>query len=162
MCLSNTVCAHCSIKLTWFGAEGFPRRPSQGLLWYCCYGSPCKYKNILLVRQFINMFLILCVWVWVCVFGGARVKSYVLMLHLPLHSWKTFLDKWDVNTHTYAVSVSHMRAAEHLLKPRENMVCLCVRACASVCTCRRAGAWVWSQHLLRAREIVSECHIKIT
>ncbi len=149
-----------SIKLTWFGAEGFPRRPSRGWLWYCCYGSPCKYKNILLVRQSIKMFLILCVCVWRSdrAWLWARGKSYVLMLHLPLRSWKTFLDKWDVNTHTYAVSVTHMHAAEHLLKPRENTVCVCVRARL----CVRAGAWVCSQHLLRAREIVSECHIKIT
>lgn len=38
------ICLRKSIKLTWFGAEGFPRRPSQGWLWYCCYGSPCRYR----------------------------------------------------------------------------------------------------------------------
>lgn len=54
------MCSHCSVTLTWFGAEGFPQRPSQGLLWYCCYGSPCKYENTRLVRQLVNMFLILC------------------------------------------------------------------------------------------------------
>ena len=130
--------AALSVKLTWFGAEGFQRRPSRGWLWYCCYGSPCKYKNILLVRQSINMFLILCVYVCVRVWRKDRVclwargKSYVLMLHLPLHSWKTFLDKWDVNMHTYAVSVSHMHAAEHLLKLGGKMVCACVRICVYV------------------------------
>lgn len=43
---------------------------------------------------------------------------------------------------------------------RKQGLFLCV--CMSVCMCRQAGAWVCSQHLLRAREIVSECHIKIT
>lgn len=29
--------------------------------------------------------------------------------------------------HTYTVSVTHMHAAKHLLKPGGNMVCACVR-----------------------------------
>lgn len=166
-----------ALKLTWFGAEGFPQRPSQGWLWYCCYGSPCKYKKkktmlvnlCKYVSDYFNnhyYYLFWCLCVYVCVWRRDRVclrlrsKSYVLILHLPLHSWKAFLDTWDVNTHTYAVSVTHRRAAEHLLKRRENMACVC--ACAPVCTCRQAAAWVCSQHLLGVREIVSECHIKIT
>ena len=60
----------------------------------------------------------------------------------------------------YAMSVTHMHTAEHLLKLKENIECVCV--CVCVRACRRVGAGVCRQHLLWAREIVSECHIKNT
>ena len=54
-----------------------------------------------------------------------------------------------------------MHTTEHLLKLREIMACVYVhmRVCVGS---GETGAWLCSQHLLRAREIVSECHIKIT
>lgn len=51
-----------------------------------------------------------------------------------------------------------MHAPKHLLKLGGSSLC----ACLSVCMCRAVDAWVYGQHLLEAREIVSECHIKIT
>lgn len=40
---------------------------------------------------------------------------------------------------TYAVSVTHMHAAKHLLKLRKNTACVCAHA-TSVCVC--AGKWL--------------------
>lgn len=67
----HIVKSRISIKLTWFGAEGFPRRPSQGWLWYCCYGSPCKYKTYGLSIFFL--ILCVCVCMRVCLEGRQSV-----------------------------------------------------------------------------------------
>lgn len=51
----------------------------------------------------------------VCEWGASHMSRCTCRCTAEEH----LVDTWDVNTLTYAVSVTHMHAAKHLLKPRK-------------------------------------------
>lgn len=132
--------------LTWFGAEGFPQRLSRGCLWFCCCGSRCVCKGEYKGGSWHVSRLHLCTLRRL----GTRLwnKRRIMCPHVApaSRSWETFLDKWDVNTHTACICDT---CAQWGTSAGAKKKTFC--ACAHMCVCVHEWKWVrgcWSNTCL--------------